>query len=136
MLLIVGQCTDISWSYLLKRKSDLDTTMIKCIKNLLDKNGKKKATSMRCDKAGERKSFEELSNKERLGIKFEYTSHVNPQQNRKCELKFATLYGKVRSMLNGARLIPIFCHGLWTECAACATMAENILLSDKSPMPP
>ena len=27
-------------------------------------------------------------------------------------------------------------HGLWTECAASATTEENILLSDKSPMPP
>ena len=39
-------------------------------------------------------------------------------------------------MLNVARLTPNMRHGLWTECAACATTEENILLSDKSPMPP
>ena len=33
-LLIVDQCTDMSWSYFLKRKSDLATTMIKFIKDL------------------------------------------------------------------------------------------------------
>ena len=81
---------------------------------------------MRCDNAGEKKSFEELSKKEGLGIKFEYTSPGSPQQNGKCERKFATLYGKVRSMLNGARLTPNLRHGLWTECAACETMEENI----------
>ena len=71
-----------------------------------------------------------------MGIKFEYTSPGSTQQNRKCEHKFATLYGKVCSKLNGAHLTPNMCHGLWTECAACATMEENILLSDKSPVPP
>ena len=69
-----------------------------------------------------------------MGIKFEYTSPGIPQQNRKCEHKFATLYDKVRSMLNGARLTSYSCHGLYTECAAYATMEENILLSEKNPV--
>ena len=47
-----------------------------------------------------------------------------PKQNRKCEHKFTTLYGKVRSMLNDAHLTPNLRHGLWTECEACATMEE------------
>ena len=41
LLLIVGQCTDISWSYLLERKSDLVTTMIRYIKDLQDKHSQK-----------------------------------------------------------------------------------------------
>ena len=77
---------------------------------------------MRCDNAGEKKSFEELFKKEVLGIKFYYTSTGSPQQNVKYEHKFATLYDKVRSMLNGARLTPNLRHGFWTEYAACATM--------------
>ena len=91
---------------------------------------------MSCENSSENKSFEYLSKKEGLGIKFEYTSPGIPQQNGKCESKFATLYGKVRSMLNGERLTPNLRHGLWIECAACATMEENILLSDKNPVPP
>ena len=91
---------------------------------------------MRCDKAGENKSFVVLSKKEGLGIKFEYTSPGSPQQNGKCKRKFATLYGKVCSMLNGARLTPIFCRGLCNECVACATMEENILLNENSPVQP
>ena len=62
-LLIVDQCTDMSWSYFLKCKSDLATTMIKFIKDLRAKHGKKKATIMRCDNAAENKSFEWLSKK-------------------------------------------------------------------------
>ena len=54
-LFIVDQCTGMSWSYFLKLKSDLDTTMIKFIKDLQATYGKKKATIMRCDNAGENK---------------------------------------------------------------------------------
>ena len=61
-LFIVDQCTDMSCSYLLRRRSDLATTMINLIKYLRAKHGKKKATIIRCDNAGE-KSFEELFNK-------------------------------------------------------------------------
>ena len=110
--------------------------MIKFIKNLRAKHDKNKATIMRSENAGENKSFEELSKKEVLGTKFQYTSPGSTQQNGKCECKFATLYGKVHRMLNGTCLTPNLHHGLWTECAACATMEENILLNDKSPVIP
>ena len=41
LLLMVDQCTYMSWSYFLKRKSDLVTTIIKFIKDLQAKHGKK-----------------------------------------------------------------------------------------------
>ena len=53
----------MSWSYFLKRKIDLANTMIKFRKDLQAKHCKKKAAIMRCDNAGEKKSFEELFNK-------------------------------------------------------------------------
>ena len=68
-LLIVDQCTDMSWSYFSERKSGLATTMIKFIKYLRAKHVKKKSKIIRCDNAGEKKPFEELSKKEGLGIK-------------------------------------------------------------------
>jgi transposase InsO family protein len=43
-----------------------------------------------------------------LNIKFEFTAPNSPQQNGKIERKFATLYGKMRTMLNGAKLTPHF----------------------------
>ena len=55
LVLIVDQCTDMSWRYFLNRKSDLATTIIKFIKDLRAKHGKKKATIMRCYNAGENK---------------------------------------------------------------------------------
>ena len=50
----MDQCTDMSWSYFLKRKSDLTTTIVKLIKYLQAKHGRKKATIMRCDNKGEK----------------------------------------------------------------------------------
>ena len=58
-LLIVDQSTDMSWIYFLKHKSDLATTMMKFIKDLQDKYGKKKATMMRCENSGKNKLFGE-----------------------------------------------------------------------------
>ena len=71
-----------------------------------------------------------------MDIKFEYKSPGSTQQNGKHERKFATLYGKVRSILNGTRLTPNLCHGLWTEYEACKTMEDNILLYYKRPVIP
>ena len=89
-----------------------------------------------CDNAGENKTFEDLSKKDGLGITFEYTAPGTPQQNGKCERKFASLYGKVRSMLNGARFTKTLRNGLWTECAAAATLEDNILATTTNPVPP
>ena len=69
-LFIVHQCTDISWSFLLKHKSDVANTMIRFIKYLRAKHVKNKATIMLCVNAGENKSVEELYKKEGLGVKF------------------------------------------------------------------
>ena len=43
--------------------------------------------------------------------------------------KFATLYGRVRAMLNGARVPQDLRNGLWTECANTATKNENMVVS-------
>ena len=91
---------------------------------------------VRCDNAGENKTFEELSKQGGMGITFEYTAPGTPQQNGKCERKFASLYGKVRSMLNGVRFTKTLRQGLWTECAAAATLEDNILATATNPVPP
>ena len=64
----MNQCTDMSWSYFLGQKSDLANTMIGFIKQLRDNHGKKRATIMRFDNAGENKSFESYLRK-RIGYK-------------------------------------------------------------------
>jgi transposase InsO family protein len=57
------------------------------------------------DNAGENKTFQTEAEKDReLNLTFEFTAPCTPQQNGKIERKFTTLWGKVRSMLNSAKL--------------------------------
>ena len=81
---------------------------------------------LRCDNAGENVKTHELCLKEGLGITFEFTAVNIPQQNGKVKRRFATLCGRVRSMSNGAKLGKAMCRGLWAECAATATILDNL----------
>ena len=62
---------------------------------------------------------------------FEYTARNTPQQNGKVERAFATLFGRVRAMLNQADMDRAKRDMIWTEAAATATKLENILVDKK-----
>ena len=81
---------------------------------------------IRCDNAGENRALEDNMKKEGLGIIFEYTAPNTPQQNGRVERAFATLYGRVRSMLNSACLNKEFRQGLWAEYASAACVLDNL----------
>ena len=61
-----------------------------------------------------------------MGLNFEYTTPSTPQQNGRMERKFSALYGRVRAILNGARLPLQLRQKLWAEAAATATACENL----------
>jgi hypothetical protein len=127
-LMIQDEFTGKLWSYFLKAKSDLPETVIKWI-NEIHKTTTVKIKSIRCDNAGENKSLQnQIESKKDLNIKFEFTAPYTPEMNGKIERKFATLYGKTRSMLNGARLTKELRDGLWAQCAKLACKLENILV--------
>ena len=128
-LLIQDEFSDHVWSYFLKAKSELPDTVLKWIYSF-HKNTKYTIKSFRLDNAGENKAFKNLIDTiPDLNIKFEFTAPNTPQHNGKVERKFATLYGKVRSMLNSARLSTCLRHGLWAQCAKLATQLENIIVT-------
>ena len=91
-----------------------------------------KTKYLRCDNAGENHKTEEECYKQGLGITFEYTLPNTPHQNGKVERRFATLYGRVRAMLNGARLTKKLRGSLWTECARTATYQDNLDCENES----
>jgi len=126
-LLVVDDNSDMAWSWFLKQKSDLKDKLLPFVKQLKNKD-KKTVKYIRCDNAGENKKFEEACANDGLGVQFEYTSPGTPQQNGRVERKFATLYGRVRAMLNGAKLTSVLRKGLWTECASTATKNECLML--------
>jgi hypothetical protein len=51
------------------------------------------------------------------------------QFNGRVQRKFATLYARVRTMLNAARLPKFLREGAWAECAKRATDIENMLVT-------
>ena len=128
-LLIVDDFTDYCWSYFMKNKSDLSSKMQELIQELKTKQLKVKY--IRCDNAGENQAFEQETKQLGWGIKFEYTAPRTPQQNGRVERKFATLYGRVRAMMNAAGLLGHLRHGLWAECAATATTLENLTVTNR-----
>ena len=70
-----------------------------------------------------------------MGVTFEYASPNTPLQNGRVERKFATLYGRVRSMMNAVRLTGALRNGLWAEAGRTATNLDNIDCDNQEKIP-
>ncbi|TAF30165.1 MAG: hypothetical protein EAZ68_23195, partial [Oscillatoriales cyanobacterium] len=127
-LLILDDHTDYVWSYFLKHKSETSSTMMNFLQHLRMQAGVK-VQKIRMDNSGENLRFKtNVENHKYLHYDFELTPTRSPEYNGKVERKFATLWGKVRSMLNGARLTMYLRKGLWAQCAKYVTDLENIIV--------
>lgn len=133
-LLIMDEHTKYCWSYFMKRKSDLPNEMMRWLHKFQREFGRF-VKFFRCDNAGENLKFKEMVDEHYPYIKFEFTAPNTPQQNGRIERKFATLYGKVRYMLNKARLTSSLRNNLWAQAALVATQLENILVDDSGKTP-
>ena len=128
--LFMDDCSGFLINRFLRNKSDLAKQGSMLIKKLSDQNGIKIKT-IRCDNAGENKKMEEACDKLGLGTKFEYTAVGTPQQNGRIERKFATLYGRVRSMMIDAGIEEELRQKLWAEAANMCVDLNNILVNNK-----
>ena len=90
---------------------------------------------IRCDNAGENKVLERDSDKNELGIIFEYTAAGTPQQNGVVERAFIVM-GRARAMMNHAGFTMAKRQQLWCEAAQTATLLDNILVQDSAKSPP
>ena len=117
-------------SRFLKKKSDLAEKGSTLIDRLKKENGIT-VRNIRCDNAGENKKLEEKCIEKSLGVKFEYTVVGTPQQNGRIERKFATLFGRIRSMMIDAGLKDELRHKLWAEAANMSADLDNILVKKK-----
>ena len=111
-LLIVDEATDHCWSFFLKKKSESSKVLKDLIMNLKSRYNTA-VTYLRCDNSGENKATESLFRRNGIPIKFEFTAPNTPQQNGVVERKLATLYGRIRSMLNAARINEELREKLW-----------------------
>ena len=133
-LLIVDEYSDMCWSAFLNTKSDLPKRMLELVKRLKTLQ-QITVKNIRCDDAGENKKFQQLCEATGLDINFEFTGPGSPQFNGPVERKFATLYGKVRAMLNAANLPKEIRDGIWAEAASTASYIENALVSVNKTVP-
>ncbi|KAG7353397.1 reverse transcriptase RNA-dependent DNA polymerase [Nitzschia inconspicua] len=129
-ILFLDAATDCPISRFTSTKGTLKNIGLTLIRDLERRGINVKA--IRCDNASENTDFEKELMRNGLKIKFEYTAPGTPQQNGKVERKFATLFGKVRSMLNAAKLDETTRNKLWTECAKTATDLDAITVTDQS----
>jgi Reverse transcriptase (RNA-dependent DNA polymerase) len=131
-LLVMDEHTRYCWSFFLKHKSDLCATMMRWL-HMVRKYNDLTVTCFRCDNAGENLAFKnEIIHNSKYRIKFELTAPNTPQQNGKVERKFATLYGKVRSLLDAAGFPPALRHALWAQAANTATHLENVIIDESA----
>ena len=128
-MLVVDQVTKMKWSFFLKKKSEQPQVLWDFVTELKNKH-KINVRKWRCDNAGENLKTQELFDSKGSMIMFEYTARETPQQNGVVERGIATLWGKVRAMLNGAKVTATYRNGSWCDAVSCATKLD-VLLVDK-----
>ena len=124
-LLIIDEATQFQWSYFLSSKKQTKVRLLELVTDL-------KATkdiivrTVRCDNAGENRDADNHLRQAGKGVKFEYTSSDTPQHNGVVERRFASLYGRIRSMLHFCRCPESMKLKIWAECANVSSDLYNI----------
>jgi hypothetical protein len=137
-IMVLDDCTDMCWSMFVLAKFHLPEHVVLLIKKLRSDQRyliKHIVKTIQCDDAGENKALENRCIQKQLGIDFEDTGPGRPQFNGWVEREFATLYGRVRTMLNAARLPKDLREGVWAEAAKYATEVENVIVMTTAPQP-
>ena len=91
-----------------------------------------KVKKFRCDNAGENEKFKEKLIELGKYIKVEFLALGTPQQNGIVEGAFATMYGRVRAMMNYAEFEGERRKKLWAECAKITTDLDGVLIQKKN----
>ena len=134
-VMLVDEATKYKKSFFLKKKDEQVEPIIDWTKALKARH-KIQVKIIRCDNAGDNKVLERESDKNELGIIFEYTAPGTPQQNGVVERAFVTVMGRARAMMNHAGFTMAKRQQLWCEAAQTATMLDNILVQDSAKSPP
>jgi transposase InsO family protein len=129
-LLIQDDFTGYLWSYFIKAKSDIPDSFFDWLQ-LVKKGFSLDVKRLILENSGEYK-FHQKVQKSNYNIKFEFAAPGTPQQNGKAERDFATLNGKIRSLLKSARVTTTLRQGLWACCASLAVQLQNIIVYQKN----
>ena len=134
-VMLVDEAAKYKKSFFLKKKNEQVEPIIDWIKALKARH-KIQLKIIRCDNAGENKVLERESEKNELGIIFEYTAPGTPQQNGVVERASVTVMGRARAMMNHAGFTMAKRQQLWCEAAQTATMLDNILVQESAKRTP
>ena len=118
-VLITDENMKMKWSFFLKRKNEIQAQVMPFMKELFSTGFKVKFVCM--DNACENEILQTMIKNKYLGIKIERTTPGTPQQNGVIERAFATLWVRVRSMLNAVKLDARIRTKLWAEYARTST---------------
>ena len=111
-VMLVDEATKYKKSFFLKKKNEQVEPIIDQIKALKARY-EIQVKIIRCDNAGENKALERESDKNELGIIFEYTAPGTPQQNGVVERAFVTVMGRARARMNHAGFTMAKRQQLW-----------------------
>ena len=125
-ILIEDQASTMKWSYFGRRKNELIDIVYDFILKL-KKTNENLGKFLRMDNSGENIGLKNKLEKNGIATIIEFTSPNTPEQNGQVERSFATLWGRVRAMLNNSGVDPDLRTELWAECAATATKLCNML---------
>ena len=134
-VMLVDEATKYKNSFFLKKKNEQVKPIIDWIKALKARH-ENQVKIIRCDNAGENKALETESDKNDLGIIFEYTAPGTPHQNGVVERAFVTVMGHARAMMNHAGFTMAKRQELRCEAAQTATLLDNIFVRDSAKSPP
>ena len=121
--------TNMLFVSLLKRKSDGVEDGLETIDEIRAKKGKA-PDFIRLDRSGENKKLRDAIKRRFPEINIEFTARGTPQQNGRVERAIATIWNRVRAMLDGAGL-----HGekrdkLWGEAFYMAVQWWNVTVKN------
>jgi hypothetical protein len=128
--LIVDDCTDYCWSFVMKNKSDLKSKIKTLLTDL--KIASLVLTFIRYGNTGENMIMRHDPEIKSFEVKFEFSGPITPQRNGKVERKFQILYGRIRSMLNGAGLEGQLRDKIWAECVMNVIYLSSIISTKSS----
>ena len=110
--ILVDEATKYKKRFFLKKKNEQVKPIIDWIKALKARY-EIQVKIIRCDNAGENKALETESDKNDLGIIFEYTAAGTPQQNGVVERAFVAVMGLARAMMNHLGFTMVKRQELW-----------------------
>ena len=133
-VMFVDEATKYKKSFVLKKKNKQVESIIDWIKATKARH-EIQVKIIRYDNAGENKVLERESEKNELGIIFEYTASGTPQHNRVVERAFSMVMGRARAMMKHSGFTMAKRQQLSCEAAQTTTLLDNIMVQDSAKSP-